>query len=181
MEEVEALGKGLYIFSGSRERFRLVVETLRIKLAYEYNTYFAVSISKINPVSHQPKAVYDYILPKPKIRFLLANDLGAGKTIMVGLLNKELKYRGAVERTLLVTPPSLNNNWIREMKNKFGETLIEINRSMKKSFEMRIYNGTQKLKELEAKAMIGRDMDLAIRMAKERFERLIQRKDTTLK
>ena len=137
LEEVEVLGKGLYTFSGSPDRFKLAIEALRIKLAYEYDPYFAVSVSKIDPVPHQLEAVYDYILPKPKIRFLLADDPGAGKTIMAGLLLKELKYRGAVERTLIVTPPSLTSQWIREMKNRFGEAFVEMNRSMMKSLRGR--------------------------------------------
>ena len=77
---------------------------MRLGLAYEYDPYFALSIARVDPLPHQLEAVYDYFLKLPRIRFLLADDPGAGKTIMAGLLIKELKIRGLVKRTLIVTP-----------------------------------------------------------------------------
>ena len=90
-------------------------------LAYEYDPYFSLSIARVDPLPHQLEAVYDYFLTMPRIRFLLADDPGAGKTIMAGLLLKELKIRGLVKRTLIITPASLSFQWQREMKEKFRE------------------------------------------------------------
>ncbi|MBI3942205.1 MAG: helicase, partial [Chloroflexi bacterium] len=81
-------------FDGDPARFRLGVEALRLGLAYEYDPYFSLSIARVDPLPHQLEAVYDYFLKLPRIRFLLADDPGAGKTIMAGLLIKELKIRG---------------------------------------------------------------------------------------
>ena len=90
-------------------------------LAYEYDPYFSLSIARVDPLPHQLEAVYDYLLRSPRIRFLLADDPGAGKTIMAGLLIKELKIRGLVKRILIVTPANLSFQWQREMKDKFRE------------------------------------------------------------
>lgn len=108
-------------FDGDPERFRFGVEALRLALAYEYDPYFSLSIARVDPLPHQLEAVYDHFLSLPRIRFLLADDPGAGKTIMAGLLLKELKIRGLVKRTLIVTPANLSFQWQREMKDKFRE------------------------------------------------------------
>jgi SNF2 family DNA or RNA helicase len=108
-------------FDGDPQRFRLGIEALRLGLAYEYDPYFSLSIARVDPLPHQLEAVYDYFLKLPRIRFLLADDPGAGKTIMAGLLLKELKIRGLVKRTLIITPASLSFQWQREMKDKFRE------------------------------------------------------------
>jgi SNF2 family DNA or RNA helicase len=108
-------------FDGNAQRFRLGVEALRLSLAYEYDPYFSLSIARVDPLPHQLEAVYQYFMAMPRIRFLLADDPGAGKTIMAGLLLKELKIRGLVSRTLILTPASLSFQWQREMKDKFRE------------------------------------------------------------
>jgi SNF2 family DNA or RNA helicase len=90
----------------------------------------AVNVSQVDPLPHQIEAVYHYILPNPRIRFLLADDPGAGKTIMTGLLLKELKYRGLVQRTLIVVPGHLKDQWRREMKERFRETFTVVDRSV---------------------------------------------------
>jgi len=108
-------------FEGEADRFRLGVEALRLGLAYEYDPYFSLSIARVDPLPHQLEAVYDYFLKLPRIRFLLADDPGAGKTIMAGLLIKELKIRGLVQRILIVTPANLCFQWQRELKDKFHE------------------------------------------------------------
>lgn len=108
-------------FNGDGRRFRLGVEAMRLGLAYEYDPYFSLSIARVDPLPHQLEAVYDYLVPLPRIRFLLADDPGAGKTIMAGLLLKELKIRGLVQRTLIVTPANLSFQWQRELKDKFRE------------------------------------------------------------
>ena len=108
-------------FDGDALRFRLGVEAMRLALAYEYDPYFSLSIARVDPLPHQLEAVYDNFLALPRIRFLLADDPGAGKTIMAGLLLKELKIRGLVKRTLIITPANLSFQWQREMKEKFRE------------------------------------------------------------
>jgi len=87
-------------FDGDATRFKLGVEALRLGIAYEYDPYFSLSIVRVDPLPHQLEAVYDYFLRLPRIRFVLADDPGAGKTIMAGLLIKELKVRG-LDRTYL--------------------------------------------------------------------------------
>src|SRR3954467_1623585 len=108
-------------FDGDPARFRLGIEAARLGLAYEYDPYFSLSISRVDPLPHQLEAVYDYFLRLPRIRFLLADDPGAGKTIMAGLLLKELKACGLVRRTLVVAPANLTFQWQRELKDKFRE------------------------------------------------------------
>jgi len=108
-------------FDGDPLKFRLGIEALRLGLAYEYDPYFSLSIARIDPLPHQLEAVYDYFMALPRIRFLLADDPGAGKTIMAGLLLKELKIRGLIKRTLIVTPANLSFQWQRELKDKFRE------------------------------------------------------------
>lgn len=108
-------------FDGDPPHFRLGVEALRLSLAYEYDPYFSLSIARVDPLPHQLEAVYDYFIKLPRIRFLLADDPGAGKTIMAGLLLKELKIRGLAKRTLIVTPANLTFQWQRELKDKFRE------------------------------------------------------------
>lgn len=109
-------------FDGDAAKFKLGIEAARLGLAYEYDPYFSLSIARIDPLPHQLEAVYDYFLKLPRIRFLLADDPGAGKTIMAGLLLKELKIRGLVTRTLIVAPANLTFQWQREMKDKFRES-----------------------------------------------------------
>ena len=105
-------------FDGDPLHFRLGVEALRLGLAYEHDPYFSLSIARVDPLPHQLEAVYDYFLKLPRIRFLLADDPGAGKTIMAGLLLKELKIRGLVKRTLIVTPANLSFQWQRETEGQ---------------------------------------------------------------
>ena len=79
-----------------KEKFKLALEAERIRLAYLFDPYVAISSSDIDPLPHQISAVYEYMLPRQPMRFLLADDPGAGKTIMAGLLIKELIIRGVV-------------------------------------------------------------------------------------
>jgi len=108
-------------FDGDAQKFRLTIEAMRLGLAYEYDPYFSLSIARVDPLPHQLEAVYDYFIKIPRIRFLLADDPGAGKTIMAGLLIKELKIRGLIKRILVVTPANLTFQWQRELKDKFRE------------------------------------------------------------
>ena len=117
-------------FGARGEAFFLAMEAQRIRYAYQFDPLFAVSIAQVDPLPHQLEAVYHYILRNPRIRFLLADDPGAGKTIMTGLLLKELKYRGLVQRTLVVVPGHLKDQWLREMKERFGEIFTVVDRNV---------------------------------------------------
>jgi superfamily II DNA or RNA helicase len=104
------------------ERLRLFLESARIRLAYAHDRQFAVSLSGIRTLPHQIEAVYQAMLPQPRLRFLLADDPGAGKTIMAGLLIKELKLREAIERVLILCPAPLTIQWQDELLRWFGES-----------------------------------------------------------
>jgi len=119
----------LAALDGNPTHFRLAAEAHRIRLAFQYDPHFAVSVSQVDPLPHQMDAVYTHLLTQPRIRFLIADDPGAGKTIMAGLLIKELKFRGLIERTLIITPANLTDQWRRELHDKFGETFSIVNRA----------------------------------------------------
>jgi len=116
-------------FSGRAEGFFLAMEAHRIRYAYLFDPLHAVNVSQIDPLPHQIDAVYYHIIRQPRIRFLLADDPGAGKTIMAGLVLKELKHRGLVRRALIIAPGHLQEQWQREMKERFGEAFTIVNRS----------------------------------------------------
>src|ERR1700685_4743996 len=89
-------------YAGDCELLRLGLQAYMLGIAYEFDPYFGLSISRVDPLPHQLEAVYDYLLKLARVRFLLADDAGAGKTIMAGLLVRELKLRGLVERGLVL-------------------------------------------------------------------------------
>jgi SNF2 family DNA or RNA helicase len=120
-------------FSEKASDVFLVIESIRLKYASLFDPFLALNTSKIDPLPFQIEAVYGYVLKLPRIRFLIADDPGAGKTIMTGLILKELKLRGLAKRILIVVPGHLKDQWIREMKEKFQETFIEINRNLMNS------------------------------------------------
>ena len=111
-------------FDGDGSRLRLGLQAYSLGIAYEFDPYFGLSISRVDPLPHQLEAVYDRMLHLPAVRFLLADDAGAGKTIMSGLLLRELKLRGLVERILIVCPANLTFQWQRELNEKFGEQFV---------------------------------------------------------
>ncbi|CAN5278653.1 helicase-related protein [soil metagenome] len=113
-------GGSSWTFDGDGTLLRLVSEALRIRLAYLFDPYLAVHTSRIDPLPHQITAVYGEMLPRQPLRFLLADDPGAGKTIMTGLLLKELMMRGDLERCLIVSPGNLVEQWQDELSQKFG-------------------------------------------------------------
>jgi SNF2 family DNA or RNA helicase len=110
------------IIPADADQVRLLIESARIRLAYTHDPHFAVSLSGIRTLPHQIEAVYEKMLPQPRLRFLLADDPGAGKTIMAGLLIKELKLREAIERVLILCPSPLTIQWQDEMQRWFGES-----------------------------------------------------------
>src|SRR3989440_1799493 len=111
-------------FNGDGIRLRLGIQAYSLGIAYEFDPYFGLSISRVDPLPHQLEAVYDHPLKLARIRVLLADDAGAGKTIMAGLLIKELKLRGMCERILTVAPANLAFQWQRELKEKFEEKFL---------------------------------------------------------
>ena len=111
-------------YHGDGRLLRLGLQAYSLGIAYEFDPYFGLSISRVDPLPHQLEAVYDYLLKLPGVRFLLADDAGAGKTIMAGLLIKELKLRGLAERVLVVCPANLTFQWQRELKEKFDERFL---------------------------------------------------------
>ncbi len=106
-------------FDGDGELFRLVSEAQRIRLAHLFDPVLAVHTSIVEPLPHQITAVYEAMLPRQPLRFLLADDPGAGKTIMAGLLMKELIARGDLQRCLVVCPGSLAEQWQDELYRRF--------------------------------------------------------------
>ena len=108
-------------YDGDGGLLRLGLQAHTLGIAYEFDPYFALSMSRVDPLPHQLEAVYHYLLKLPSIRFLLADDAGAGKTIMAGLLIRELKLRGLAERIAVVCPANLTFQWHRELKEKFDE------------------------------------------------------------
>jgi SNF2 family DNA or RNA helicase len=112
-------GQRVWSFAGDGELFRLAAEAQRLHLAYLFDPYLALSTSLIEPLPHQITAVYGEMLPRQPLRFLLADDPGAGKTIMAGLLIKELMIRGDLERCLVVAPGNLVEQWQDELAEKF--------------------------------------------------------------
>ena len=101
------------------ELFRLVAEAYRISVAHLFDSFLAVYSSLIDPLPHQISAVYERMLPLKPLRFVLADDPGAGKTIMAGLLIKEMFVRGDIRRCLIVCPGSLVEQWQDELQSKF--------------------------------------------------------------
>jgi SNF2 family DNA or RNA helicase len=106
-------------FDGDGALFRLVSEANRIRLAHLFDPVLAIHTSLVDPLPHQITAVYEQMLPRQPLRFLLADDPGAGKTIMAGLLIKELIARGDLHRCLIVCPGSLAEQWQDELYRRF--------------------------------------------------------------
>lgn len=106
-------------FDADGAMFRLVSEAHRIRLAHLFDPLLAVHTSLVDPLPHQITAVYGEMLPRQPLRYLLADDPGSGKTIMTGLLNKELMARGDVHRCLIVCPGNLAEQWQDEMDRRF--------------------------------------------------------------
>src|SRR5271157_911311 len=107
-------------FDGDGKMFRLVSEAQRINLAHLFDPLLAIHTSMVDALPHQITAVYGEMLPRQPLRFLLADDPGAGKTIMAGLLIKELAIRGDLDRCLIVAPGGLVEQWQDELAQKFG-------------------------------------------------------------
>jgi SNF2 family DNA or RNA helicase len=109
-----------FSFDGDGAAFQLACEAKRIDLAFLFDPMMAVHSSNVEPLPHQITAVYESLLPRQPLRFVLADDPGAGKTIMAGLYIRELIMRADSHRILIVTPGSLVEQWRDELYEKFG-------------------------------------------------------------
>ncbi len=109
-----------WAFDAPGEDFKLGLEAYRINLAHLFDPMMAVHTSNVEPLPHQISAVYEAMLPRQPLRFVLADDPGAGKTIMAGLLIRELLMRADAKRILVVSPGSLTEQWQDELLEKFG-------------------------------------------------------------
>lgn len=106
-------------FTGSADVVRALAEGERLSFGHLFNPAFATEISQIDPLPHQRIAVYEHMLAQSPLRFLLADDAGAGKTIMTGLYLREMKARRLLRRVLIVPPAGLIGNWQRELRSLF--------------------------------------------------------------
>ena len=106
-------------FAGDPNAVSAVVEAVRLSHGHQFNPAFATEISRIDPLPHQRIAVYERMIPQQPLRFLLADDAGAGKTIMTGLYVREMLSRGRIRRVLVVPPAGLVGNWERELRTLF--------------------------------------------------------------
>ncbi len=116
-------------FDADPVMLRLGIEARRIQVSFEYDMA-ALAVSNIQPLPHQIEAVYDCFLREPRVRFLLADDPGAGKTIMAGLYMKELILRRSGDRILVVTPANLRPQWARELAERFDLDFVQMDSSL---------------------------------------------------
>ncbi len=119
-----------WAFDAPGEPFKLAAEAFRISLAHLFDPMMAVHTSNVQPLPHQITAVYESMLPRQPLRYVLADDPGAGKTIMAGLLIRELLMRADARRVLIVAPGSLVEQWQDEMFEKFGLTFTIFSREL---------------------------------------------------
>jgi SNF2 family DNA or RNA helicase len=125
-----ATDTGREILQANPRHVFLSVEAYRYRFASLYDPLLAMNTSKVDPLPHQIEAVYGYVLKLPRIRFLIADDPGAGKTIMAGLIIKELKLRGMAKRILIIVPGHLKDQWRRELKERFEESFAVVDRGL---------------------------------------------------
>src|SRR5580658_1120129 len=160
-------------FDGNGKLFRLVSEAHRINLAHLFDPLLAIHTSMVDPLPHQITAVYGEMLPRQPLRFLLADDPGAGKTIVTGLLIKELLIRGDLERCLIVAPGTLVEQWQDELSEKFSlsfdiltrdqiEVSVTGNPFVEKNRLILRLDMAARSDELKAKLQAAPDWDLVI-------------------
>ncbi|MBY0404662.1 MAG: DEAD/DEAH box helicase, partial [Cyanobacteria bacterium] len=174
LPQLEVVTQGRHwSFNSDGNLFKLVSEAYRIQLAHLFDPYLAIHTSLVEPLPHQITAVYGEMLPRQPLRFLLADDPGAGKTIMAGLLMKELLIRGDLERCLIVSPGNLVEQWQDELSSKFGLAFRIFSRDMIEAsrtgnpFEENPYliirlDMLSRNEDLQAKLQMAKDWDLII-------------------
>ena len=106
-------------FEGEPEAIKLVVDAHRLRNGHQFNKAYGLELSRVVPLPHQRVAVYEQMLPQNPLRFLLADDAGAGKTVMTGLYIREMINRGRLRRVIICCPAGLTWNWQRELRNFF--------------------------------------------------------------
>jgi len=169
---IEQRGRA-WSFDADGGLLRLVTEANRIKLAHYFDPYLAIHTSLVDPLPHQITAVYGEMLPRQPLRFLLADDPGAGKTIMAGLLIKELIARSDLERCLVVAPGSLVEQWQDELGEKFSLEFDILSRDMiETSRSGNVFNDRNRLiarldvlsrnEDLQQKLLASSEWDLII-------------------
>jgi SNF2 family DNA or RNA helicase len=151
-------------------KISLLVESARIRLAYAHDRQFAVSMSGIRTLPHQIEAVYLKMLPQPRLRFLLADDPGAGKTIMAGLLLKELKLREAIERILILCPAPLTIQWQDELLRWFNESFDIIFSAVD---QQQLVNPWQKSSQVISSIDYAKQEDVRERVWQQRWDLII--------
>lgn len=160
---VEQRGRA-WSFDADGSLLRLVTEANRIKLAHYFDPYLAIHTSLVDPLPHQITAVYGEMLPRQPLRFLLADDPGAGKTIMAGLLIKELIARSDLERCLVVAPGSLVEQWQDELGEKFSLEFDILSRDMiENSRSGNVFNDRNRL--IARLDVLARNEDLQQKLA----------------
>lgn len=172
--EAEALrvltNEGEFNFGGDPYKCVLFAEAERIRSAYQFDPLFAINCSIVDALPHQVEAVYKYLLPQPRIRFLIADDTGAGKTIMTGLLLKELFLRQAIRRVLIVSPGGLTKQWQEdELATRFNLSFKLVDRSVFTS-EPDVFKTTDRL--VTSIDFIGRD-DVLPALAKTTWDMVV--------
>lgn len=172
MELVEPADDSLWTFDADPELFMLVAEAKRISLAYLFDPYLATHSSDVDLLPHQIEAVYLDMLQQRPLRFLLADDPGAGKTIMAGLLIKELIVRGDLERCLIVVPGGLAEQWQDELGEKFGLEFELLTREMVES--TRSGNPFETRSRLIARLdMLARDDGLQVHLSRSDWDLVV--------
>ena len=160
-------------FDADSDAFRLVSEAKRISLGYLFDPYLAVTTALVDPLPHQITAVYEAMLPRQPLRFLLADDPGAGKTIMAGLLMKELLLRGDLKRCLVVCPGSLAEQWQQELDEKMKLPFDILTRDVaeasrtgnpfdERDFVIARLDQLSRDEELQRKLQLAREWDLIV-------------------
>ncbi len=124
IKKISIIDGSNHSYDGDGHVLRLGLKACALGIAHEFDPYFGLSISRVDPLPHQLEAVYEHMLKLSTVRFLLADDAGAGKTIMAGLLVRELRLRGLAERILIVCPANLTFQWQRELSEKFDEKFL---------------------------------------------------------
>lgn len=132
-----------WAFDADGASFKLALEAYRISLAHLFDPMMAVHTSNVEPLPHQISAVYEAMLPRQPLRFVLADDPGAGKTVMAGLLIREMTMRADARRVLIVSPGSLSEQWQDELREKFGLEFELFSREKQEQCHSRNYFGEQ--------------------------------------
>lgn len=169
LPEIEA--KQVTAFGAEPRSVFLSVEAKRYRFASLYDPLLAMNTCKVDPLPHQIEAVYGFVLQLPRIRFLIADDPGAGKTIMAGLIIKELKLRNLVKRVLIVAPGHLKDQWQREMRDRFEENFVKVDRGLiNASYGENIWTREN---QLIASIDFAKQDDIAMSLASSHFDLII--------